>query len=162
MTLAVMSAFVAFNGFPGQDVQDPIGTLLLQQRQTPVDVPAKPVHVGVLSATRNAVGARQRATTVRTSRGPRADTGPVAHRLPSQVPGSTQSPAPAASQDSGTLPATTSPVSTPTAPSVPDPSLPQVPGVTLPSLPPPPSPPPPGGSQLPVDTSGITGILGNP
>ena len=46
-----MSAFVAFNGFPGQDVQDPIGTLLLQQRQTPVDVPAKPVHVGVLAAT---------------------------------------------------------------------------------------------------------------
>jgi hypothetical protein len=160
MTLAVMSAFVAFNGFPGQDVQDPIGTLLLQQRQTPVDVPAKPVHVGVLAATRNRVGgARHQATTVRTSRGPRADTGPVAHRLPSQVPGSTQSPAPAASQDSGTLPVTTSPVSTPTTPSVPDPSLPQVPGVTLPSLP---SPPPPGSSQLPVDTSGITGVLGNP
>src|SRR5213082_3528757 len=85
MTLAVMSAFVAFNGFPGQDVQDPIGTLLLQQRQTPVDVPAKPVHVGVLAATRNHVGgARHRATTVRTSRGPQAGTGPVAHRLPSQ------------------------------------------------------------------------------
>jgi len=160
MTLAVMSAFVAFNGFPGQDVQDPIGTLLLQQRQTPVDVPAKPVHVGVLAATRNHVGgARHRATTVRTSRGPQAGTGPVAHRLPSQVPGSTQSPAPAASQDSGTLPVTTSPVSTPATPSVPDPSLPQVPGVTLPSLP---SPPAPGSTQLPVDTSGVTGILGNP
>jgi hypothetical protein len=159
MTLAVMSAFVAFNGFPGQDVQDPIGTLLLQQRQTAVNVPAKPVHVSVLAATRrNAAVARHRAS-VRNSQGPRAGTGPVTHRLPSQVPGSTQSPAPASSQNAGTLPATTSPISTPTTPSVPDPTLPQLPGVTLPSLPP---PPPPGSTQLPVDTSGVTGILGDP
>src|SRR3954454_7643815 len=80
LTLAVMSAFVAFNGFPGQDVQDPIGTLLLQERQTPVNVPAKPVHVSVLSTSHGPASSRGGRATARRLRAPQASTGPVRHK----------------------------------------------------------------------------------
>jgi hypothetical protein len=160
-----MSAFVAFNGFPGQDVQDPIGTLLVPQRQTAVSVPAKPVHVHVLATRRGApAAATSRHAAARHLRSPRASTRPVTDRgtgqstTPSQAgqtPSSTQSPT-----SSSVVPSTPStPIST-TAPSVPDTGV-TLPPITVPSLPSPP-PPPSGNPQLPVDTSGITGILGNP
>lgn len=154
-----MSAFVAFNGFPGQSVEDPIGTLLLQEPQAQVSVPVKPTHVKVL-ATRKGTGAatRHRREAARNSRAPKASTGPVVHRTPTgQTPTRTQAPASAPSQ--GTAPAVpTTPTIVPgTAPALPDTGLP-LPPVTVPTLP---SPPPPNGSsQLPVDTSGITSLLG--
>jgi len=162
LSLAVMSAFVAFNGFPGQDVQDPIGTLLLQEKQAPVSVPAKPVHVQVLGTTRSgSATAAQRHASGKRLRTPQASTGPVLHTTtptpstptPGQAPSSSgQTPTTAA----GSTPSV--PVST-TTPSVPDTGI-TLPAVTLPSLPAP--PPPPGGDQqqLPVDTSGVTGLLG--
>jgi hypothetical protein len=161
LSLAVMSAFVAFNGFPGQDVQDPIGTLLLQEKQAPVNVPAKHVHVQVLATRRaaSATTAHRRASSKRVQT-PRATTGPVVNRTnptpstpsPGQAPSSSgQTPSSAA----GSTPST--PVST-TTPAVPDTGI-TLPQVTLPSLP---SSPPPGGSQqqLPIDTSGVTNLLG--
>jgi hypothetical protein len=157
LTLAVMSAFVAFNGFPGQDVQDPIGTLLLQERQTPVNVPAKPVHVSGLATGQGSGTSGDRAG-ARHVRAPKASTGPVQHRAPAQTP--TQNPAtsPGSTSGQGTtlVPQATSPIPTPTTPQVPQTELPPL---TIPSLPPPP-PPPSDGSQLPIDTSGVTGLLG--
>jgi hypothetical protein len=160
LTLAVMSAFVAFNGFPGQNVQDPIGTLLLQEPQAQVSVPVKPLHVGVPGASkRSGSAARHRREAARNSQAPKASTGPVVHRTtPIQAPTRTQTPASAPSQDTVPLAQATPPVVPGTAPTLPDTGVPQVPGLTLPALPPP--PPPSGSSQLPIDTSGITGLLG--
>jgi hypothetical protein len=162
LTLAVMSAFVAFNGFPGQDVQDPIGTLLVQEKHASVRVPAKPVHVQVAASRRGPTGtaaARHRRDALKRTQGPNANTGPLAHRTPSGAPGSSQTQTPSATQNATSLAPTspTTPIGT-TTPSVPDPGV-SVPPITLPSvtLPPPPS----GNSQLP-DTSGVTGIIGGP
>jgi hypothetical protein len=153
LTLFVMSAFVAFNGFPGQDVQDPIGTLLLQQRQAPVSVPAKPVRVHVLAARKGAVASHRAGTT--RSHAPTANTGPVAQRTPAQTPTQTPAPAPGSGQASTPLTQSTPPLDSGTTPSLPDTGTPQVPSVSVPSLPPPPTP-----SQLPIDTSGVTSLLG--
>lgn len=162
LSLAVMSAFVAFNGFPGQDVQDPIGTLLVQEKQAAVKVPAKPIRVDVAAATRAATTSGHRAAT-RRAHAPKASTGPVLQRAPARTaPG--QAPSSGQNPTSVAQTAPTTPLST-TPPSVPNTGV-QIPPITLPSLPssPPASPPPPpsGGvnTQLPVDTSGITGILG--
>jgi hypothetical protein len=154
-----MSAFVAFNGFPGQDVQDPIGTLLLQQKQAPVSVPAKPVHLQVLATRRGAsASTAQRHGSVRNVRTPRASTGPVVERTSptptAPTPGQTpSSPGQSPTSVAGSTP--TVPIST-TTPSAPDTGI-TLPPITLPSL-----PPPPGGSpqQLPIDTSGVTSLLG--
>jgi len=157
-----MSAFVAFNGFPGQQVQDPIGSLLIQQKQTSVNVPAKPVHVRVEGTTRGGAAGKARHTAARRAGAPRASTGPVVHRngpgssTPTQVqtPGSSgQNPTSVA----GSAPA--APVST-TPPSLPSTGI-TLPPITLPSLPSSP-PPPPGNNQqqLPIDTSGVTSLLG--
>jgi hypothetical protein len=160
LTLAVMSAFVAFNGFPGQSVQDPIGTLLLQEPQAQVSVPVKPVHVNVLATRRGSRAAARHREGVRNSRAPKASTGPVAHRTPTQTPTRTQAPqAPASSQGTVPVTETTPPIVPGTEPTLPDTGLPALPGVTVPTVPPP--PPPSGGSQqLPIDTSGVTSILG--
>lgn len=161
-----MSAFVAFNGFPGQDVQDPIGTLILQEKQASVSVPAKPMHVQVLATTRSAsaaAAAAHRHVSAKQLRTPQASTGPVVHRTdptpttpttppPAQAPSSSvQAPASVA----GSTPST--PVSN-TSPSVPDTGI-TLPTITLPSLPPPP-PPDDDQQKLPIDLSGITGLLG--
>lgn len=155
LTLAVMSAFVAFNGFPGQDVQDPIGTLLLQERQAAVNVPAKPVHVSVQAARRASAEGSGGRTAARPVNAPKASTGPVGSRTPAQTPTQNTQAAPGSTSTQGTtlVPQTTSPISTPTTPQVPQTDLPPV---TVPSLPPPPT----DTTQLPLDTSGVTGLLG--
>jgi hypothetical protein len=153
MTLFVMSAYVAFNGFPGQDVQDPIGKLLVQERQTPVSVPAAPVRVSVRAATRTPSRAHHDAKAER-ALGPKASTGPVKDRLPSDAPASSPPPAGAGSGQGG------SPTPQPTSqlpgspPQVNVPGLPQLPAVSLP-----PVIQSPAQTQLPVDTSGATGTL---
>lgn len=169
LTLSVMSAFVAFNGFPGEDVQAPIHTLLVQQRQTSVPVHAKPVRVDVRAATRHPAitsGSSHHAA-ARHAGGPTASTDPVVqHTAPQATPPPAQSPAPPSGSGGGsaTTPvAQSTPLADPdTAPTVPSTTTtPKLP-ITLPSLTP--SSPPPqqsGSSVLPVDTSGITDLLGS-
>lgn len=159
-----MSAFVAFNGFPGEDVQAPIQSLLVQQRQTPVPVPAKPVRVGVLAATRHPAaggGSHRRTGASQRVGSPTASTGPVVqHTAPNAAP-PTQGPAPSSGSGGGsTTPVAQTTPLTGAGGTTPDPStvLPQLPAVPLPSVTPP--PPPSDTSALPVDTSGITGLLG--
>lgn len=145
MTLFVMSAYVAFNGFPGQDVQDPIGTLLLQERQAPVNVPAVPIDVHVRAATRSPVVRHHRAA-ARRARGPQATgTGEVKHRI------STPAPVPASA------PATSAPASQPATPQLPA-TTPSVPTISLPKVQLP-VVQTPDKVALPVDTSGITNLL---
>jgi|SRR5690242_20930205 hypothetical protein len=159
-----MSAFVAFNGFPGQQVQDPIGTLLVPQGQTRVNVAPKPIRVGVEGKTRTPAAGSARHTGASHAQAPRASTGPVAQRTNPGSSTPTQGQTPTSSGQSpttsvaGSVPST--PIST-TTPSVPSTGV-TLPTVTLPSLPSSPLPPPPGGStqQLPIDTSGVTGLLG--
>jgi len=156
-----MSAFVAFNGFPGQDVQDPIGTLLLQEKQAPVSVPAKPVHVQVLGTTRSASATTtDRHASSKRLHTPRANTGPVVNRTSPTTPTAPspgQTPTPSGQSPTSVAGSTPSvPLST-TTPSAPDTGI-TLPPITLPSLPPP--PPPGGNQQQPIDTSGITSLLG--
>ncbi|HEY2601716.1 MAG TPA: hypothetical protein VGI67_09180 [Thermoleophilaceae bacterium] len=86
MSLFVMSAYVAFNGFPGQDVQNPVGSLLVQERQAPVSsVPVKPVADSSKAAARHQATAaarrrHHRHAVARRAVGPTASTGPVVHR----------------------------------------------------------------------------------
>jgi hypothetical protein len=159
-TLFVMSAFVAFNGFPGQDVQDPIKTLLVNLQQTPVSVKADPVPVSTLRA-RHGVAAAHARTRTRThsrahQRSPMAHGSPVTRRG-GITPPSAQTPA--SSPQQAALPTPAGEVTTPlpaggTPPSVGVPSPPKV------ELPPVQLPSPSNTTQLPVDTSGITGLLG--
>jgi hypothetical protein len=154
--LFVMSAFVALNGFPGQDVRDPIGTLLVQQRQAPVTVPAHPVRESGRTARSGGGTAHQRHTAVTRAHAPSASTGPVVRRTPSKAPATTQAPAAGSGgtnqSSSPALPDT--PQLPSDTPSLPQPTLPQVPGVSVPEV------QAPSSSQLPVDTGSVTGILG--
>jgi hypothetical protein len=163
LSLAVMSAFVAFNGFPGQQVQDPIGTLLLQEGQTRVNVAPKPLRVQVEGTTRSPAGGSSNHAAARHARTPQASTGPILHSTTpgSSTPSQTQTPSsPGQTTTSVTGSAPSAPIST-TAPQLPSTNV-TLPTITLPSLPTSPPPPPPGDNQqqLPVDTSGITGLLG--
>ena len=156
-----MSAFVAFNGFPGQDVRDPIGTLLLQEKQAAVSVPAKPVRVRVLATSKApAAATSHRRAALRRAVAPRASTGPVEQRTPSTQAPTSSPQAPSSAGTTQTAPPVSqpkAPVDTGSAPTLPDTGLP-IPPITLPSLPTP--PPPSGDSKLPIDTSGITDLLG--
>jgi hypothetical protein len=161
-TLFVMSAFVAFNGFPGQDVQDPIAPILVHETQAPVSVPAEPARGAVLDArTGGSSASRTGSSAARRHGGPRAHTGPVSGprttapvqgpsgggQTPLQTPqtgGDVTSPAGGVTQQL--------PSGTPSVPSAQLPSV-NVPEVQIPSL-------PQGDSQLPVDTSGVTKLLG--
>lgn len=158
MTLSVMSAFVAFNGFPGQDVQDPpIGSLLVQERQATIDVPVHPLRVAVPASgsSRAATAADRRAGRAPASKTPLAHSNPVVNRAPAAPqPTRTVAPRPAAPV---TAPATavTTPLTgggTPPLPSTGVP-VPAVPAVPLPAL--------PQGTQLPLNTSGVTKALGS-
>jgi hypothetical protein len=169
LSLSVMSAFVAFNGFPGQSVQAPIGSLLLGEQHPPtVTVPTKPLrsHGSAASGrSTSRAGAHRGVTHARAVSSPVAHTGPVVDRVPAGQPAQPQAPAssaPAQPQQStavGTPGTVSNPLPTGTAPSLPDTGLPALPQVTLPPLSSP-SSPPPTSSQLPVDTSGATGVLG--
>jgi hypothetical protein len=160
LTLSVMSAFVAFNGFPGQDVQDPIGTLLVQERQAPVAVPAHPAKVSVLAARRDAApGTTHRRARTKASGGPLAHANPVKHRTSVPAPSASQPSAPAPQQQTSLTPQTGN-----VPPSLPDTGTPSLPstGLPLPDVTIPVVTPPPSNTQVPVDTSGVTGILGSP
>jgi hypothetical protein len=157
-TLFVMSAFVAFNGFPGQDVQDPIAPILVHETQAPVSVPAEPARGAALDARsggRSAGNARSRGA--RLHGGPSARTVPVSgprSSAPSETPSSGQAPLPAPQGgDPTTLAGGATqqlPGGTPSVPSAPVPSV-TVPEVQIPSLP---------QDTLPIDTSGVTNLLG--
>jgi hypothetical protein len=149
MSLFVMSAYVAFNGFPGQDVQDPIGSVLLQERQASVDVPSVSIDAPTRSASQTLDGRRHRHAAGQRAGGPKATAdGPVNHRLSTQAPASTQTPA----TGTNTVQAPSTPQLPATPPSVPQVSLPQVevPGVQTPTQ-----------VQLPVDTGGVTNTVTN-
>jgi hypothetical protein len=168
-TLFVMSAFVAFNGFPGQDVQDPIKTLLVNLQQTPVSVKADPVPVSTLRARHGVAAAHAHARTRTHSRARQRS--PMAHSSPVTRRGGITPPSaqtPASSPQPGALPTPAGEVTPPLpaggTPSVGTPSV-GTPSVGMPSpskveLPPVQLPSPPNNTQLPVDTSGVTGLLG--
>lgn len=143
LTLFVMSAFVAFNGFPGQAVGDPVGTLLLQERQTHVNVPL----VTVPSQTRagqQTAGAHPRHSAKAERTRPKASTGPV--QKTSTAPSS-----PAGGSAQGSAPARQTAPQLPTGtPQVPDAQLPKLPDVELPAV------QAPSSSQPVLDTSGVT------
>ena len=148
--LFVMSAFVAFNGFPGQDVEDPIGTLLVKEPKAAVKVPAHPVRVEVRGANRSGTESR-RGSGAQRAGGPVAHTGPVSDPTPSREPTATQ--APAQQPVSAPVDSVTRDLPGNTAPSLPDTNLPAPPQVTLPPI----STPSPQDLGLSVDTSGILG-----
>jgi hypothetical protein len=151
-----MSAFVAFNGFPGQSEQDSIGTLLVKERQAPVAVPARPRHVGAASSHTGRDATRRSGSGVRHAHGPVARSAPVSSPTQGSQPSGTQSPS--------TGSAAQQPVTAPTAPvdaTLPTGSTPSLPTTSVPSLPPVDlTPVTQTASQLPVDTSGVTGVLG--
>ena len=153
-TLSVMSAIVAFHGFPGIDVPGPIGSVQVEQTQAPLPVdrhPAAPSAARVAAAHRAAAITRARhagRTHVRTADSPVARATPVLHRRtatsrPSQ-PGTAVGPVklPVPGSVTGALPQPSLPAAPP---------LPSSP-VTL-----------PGGKQLPIslplDTSAVSNAV---
>jgi len=151
MTLFVMSAFVAFNGFPGQDVQSPIGNLVVQERPAPVSVP----DVTVAAPTRNAAttqAADRHRTDARGAAGPTASTGLIKHRrvsAPTTQAPAAQAPATSSDQSRQALPVQQT---TPQLPSTQ--ALPGAPQIQLPVI------QSPADSQQPViDTQKVVGLL---
>jgi hypothetical protein len=163
LTMSVMSAVVAFNGFPGQGIEGPIGSVQVQERQAPLAVETHPVS-SKSAAARHASAASARHAR-RHSRGTHGAKAPIAHANPvshgqSGAQQKTQQQKPSSSTSTPvSVPDTSSVTKTvsnaaPSTPSVPaTPSLPSYP-VTL-----------PGADQkqlpisLPVDTSGVTNVL---
>lgn len=89
LSMSVMSAIVGFKGFPSQDLQNPIGSVLVQERQAPLPLPRHPAPIGVASA--HAVAASASSGHVRSaarSHHGRVST-PVAHVNPVGQSGST-------------------------------------------------------------------------
>jgi hypothetical protein len=158
-TLSVMSAIVAFHGFPGIDIQGPIGSVQVEQAQAPLPVdrhPAAPSAAKVAATQRAAAAARvkhaARRGHVRTADSPVAHATPVLHRR-----AATRQPAkPGSGSGAGlvTLPDT----GTVTGALPPTPSLPST-GQVLPGSP----VTVPDGKQLPislpVDTSSVTNAV---
>jgi hypothetical protein len=154
LTLSVMSAFVAFNGFPGQDLQSPITPILVHERQAPVTIPAHPSRADrQADPKRTGRSSAGGSTRTRTS----SDT-PVAQSDPLRQRATTQSPTTSAPDSSQQTGSTTSPTSGPvetltTQPSLPSDTVPSAPTVTTPSL-------PPLDTQVPLDTGTLdTGTL---
>ena len=158
LTASVMSAIVAFNGFPGQDIQGPIGSVQVQERQAPLSAD---MHPAAAKSARHASAASSRHAR-RHHRGTHRANAPVAHANPvshgqsgaqqkTQAPSSSSSPAVKVPDTSSVTKTVTNTV--PSTPSVPAPALPSYP-VTL-----------PGSDQkqlpisLPIDTSGVTNTL---
>ena len=171
LTLAVMSAIVAYHGFPGQDVQSPVGSVLVQQRQAPVTrLPKHPAIAPAARASRSARAvhaatvARQRRTAV--ARTPVAHATPVVRRQEAGTARPQPQPQPQPQQQSS------SPVSTPDTSSLTKPvtdTVPQTPslpsaGSLLPSTPSQGTTPVPLPQVPNVDpgkvTSGVTNTVG--
>jgi hypothetical protein len=137
LTLSVMSAFVAFNGFPGQDLQSPITPILVHERQAPLTIPAHPSRADRQTADQKRTGRSSAGGSTR--RRTSSDT-PVAQSDPLRQRATTQSPttsAPDSSQQTGSTNTPTSgPVETlTTQPSLPSDTVPSAPTVSTPSLP---------------------------
>ena len=162
LTMSLMSAIVAFHGFPGQDLQDPIGSVPVLDRQAPLAVEkhsakAGAVHVLLTRATAVAHARRDHGRS-RSAKAPLAHTNPVSHRQSASQPqakqpissGSAQ-PAPVRVPD--TAPVTNAVPKVPSAPSLPSPqTLLKSSPVTL-----------PGGVSLPVNlplnTAAVSGAV---
>src|SRR6266536_5678798 len=116
-----MSAFVAFNGFPGQDLQSPITPTLLPERQAPVTIPAHPSRADLQAADPKRTGRSSAGDSTRrrtSSNTPAAQSDPLRQRATTQSPSTS---APDSSQQTGS---TTSPTSGPVETLTTQPSLP--------------------------------------
>jgi hypothetical protein len=127
LVLTVMSALVAFRGFPGPDVQDPVQSILVETAHAPatVAVPATDsasvraiVHGSPAASHGSSKNHSERTRSARPKDNPRA---PVAVSQPRVGAGATSP-----------VPATAVP-----APAVPSPSLPGAPAVPKVTIPPP-------------------------
>ena len=126
--MSVMSAIVGFKGFPSQDLQNPIGSVLVQERQAPLPVPKHPTPVSVASAHAAAARASGHVRSAARSLHGRARA-PLAHANPVGRSGSTAADpqrsttpaAPVKTPDAGTVVKNVTKV-VPRAPSVPAPS----------------------------------------
>jgi hypothetical protein len=157
--MSLMSAIVAFDGFPGQDLQDPIGSLPVLDRQAPLAVEKHRADAGPGHALRaSGVSAHHsRSHHGRAAKAPVAHTNPVTHRQSATRP-RTQQPSNGSSQSSPVTVPDTSSVThavpkVPSAPSVPTPdTLLKSSPVTL-----------PGGATLPVNlplnTAAASGVV---
>jgi hypothetical protein len=156
LMLSVMSAIVAFNGFPGQAIQDPIGSVPVEQAQAPLAVQHHPAPSTASRSARSASAAHAGRSSHHSrsghARSPLAHATPVVHRQSAAGQPTRSGSGTPALPDPGSL---TSGVTQtlPSAPTVP-PSGVGVPSspVTLPDskqLP----------VSLPVDTSAVTGAV---
>jgi hypothetical protein len=159
--MSLMSAIVAFDGFPGQNLQDPIGSVPVLDRQAPLAVEKHSAKAGAVAVLRTRATAVEHARRdhgrSRSAKAPLAHTNPVSHRQSASQPqakqpssGSAQ-PAPVRVPD--TAPVTNAVPKVPSAPSVPSPqTLLKSSPVTL-----------PGGVSLPVNlplnTAAVSGAV---
>jgi hypothetical protein len=165
LTMSLMSAIVAFDGFPGQDLQDPIGSVPVLDRQAPLAVEKRPANAAAAHALRaSGVVATHRKGHHRragSAKAPVAHANPVGHRGQSggQTQTKTQQPSGGGSGQSSpvrvpdTSPVTNVAPKVPSAPSVPSPqTLLKSSPVTL-----------PGGATLPVNlplnTAAVSGVV---
>jgi hypothetical protein len=162
LTMSLMSAIVAFDGFPGQDLQDPIGSVQVLDRQAPLAVDKHPANAGPAHASRAsgvAAGHKRHHGRAGSAKAPVAHANPVGHRGQSGGQTHTQQPSGGGSGQSSpvrvpdTSPVTSVAPKVPSAPSAPSPdTLLKSSPVTL-----------PGGStlpvSLPVNTAAVSGVV---
>jgi len=161
LTMSLMSAIVAFDGFPGQDLQDPIGSVPVLDRQAPLAVEKHSAKAGAVHVLRTRATvvehARRDHGRSRSAKAPLAHTNPVSHRQSASQPqakqpsASSAQPAPVRVPD--TAPVTNAVPKVPSAPSLPSPqTLLKSSPVTL-----------PGGVSLPVNlplnTAAVSGVV---
>jgi hypothetical protein len=162
LTMSLMSAIVAFDGFPGQDLQDPIGSVPVLDRQAPLSVDKHPATAAAKHALHAAPvserhGRRDHGRAGE-ARAPVAHANPMVHRESVTRP-QTQPQQPASSSPStpvrvpDTSPVTGVAPKVPSAPSLPAPqTLLKSSPVTL-----------PGGATLPIslplNTAAVSGVV---
>jgi hypothetical protein len=161
LTMSLMSAIVAFDGFPGKDLQDPIGSVPVLDRQAPLAVEKHSANAGAQHVLQTKASAAEHARRdhgrSRSAKAPLAHTNPVSHRQSASQPQTKQQssgsgqPAPVRVPD--TAPVTNVVPKVPSAPSLPAPqtllksspvTLPG--GVTLPV-------------NLPINTAAVSGVV---
>jgi hypothetical protein len=162
LTMSLMSAIVAFDGFPGQDLQDPIGSVPVLDRQAPLAVEKHSTRAGAAHVLQTKATAAQHGRDhgrSRSAKAPLAHTNPVTHRQSASHPGTTRQPS-GSGQSSPVRVPDTAPVTNvvhkvPSAPALPAPqTLLKSSPVTL-----------PGGVALPVNlpinTAAVSGVVDN-
>jgi hypothetical protein len=160
--MSLMSAIVAFDGFPGQDLQDPVSSLPVLDRQAPLAVEKHSANAGaqrhaLQTKATAAQHARRDHGRSRSAKAPLAHTNPVSHRQSAPQP-RTKQPSSGSGQSApvrvpDTAPVTNAVPKVPSAPSLPSPqTLLQSSPVTL-----------PGGAtlpvNLPVNTAAVSGVV---